>query len=688
MPSPNQDSRPVKVYTALPDNTLLFSSLSGTERVSELFEYDLVLVSENAEIDPADLLGTDLTVELELPAGGSRFFHGYVADCADAPGEGELVGYELSIRPWLWFLTRTADCRIFQDTSVPDIIRQILGEEGFTDVESDLTESYRPWTYCVQYRETDFNFISRLMEQEGIHYYFRHEQGLHTLVLGDGGSGHQTFPNYAEVPLFPPDGMEHRDRDHLSEWCLRKHLRPGRFAVRDFNFEMPDADLELQASSTTTHARFDFEVYDYPGEYPEREAGRMRARLLLEESDTQHEHAGGAGNVRGLLAGNCFTLTGAERERDNREYLVTGTECSFASSNFRSGSEGSLKFHCQITATGSDRPYRAPRRTPKPFVQGPQTAMVVGPSGEEIWTDKYGRVKLQFHWDRYGISDENSSCWVRVSQLWAGQGWGAMHVPRIGHEVIVEFLEGDPDRPIITGRVYNGDNPVPHALPANATQSGIKSRSSAGGNAANFNEIRMEDKKGEEELYIHAEKTHTNVTEESRSESVGADRSLSVGHDKSETIGNDKTITVDGKHTETIDKATEIKIKTGSYTHKVLANTATYTVKGKVTETYSDAHDTIVAKEVLIDSTGKTVTIHAADSIKLHSGAASIELKKDGTILISGKTVSITGTAEASVGVGTQNVKYDNAKVTTSGAAISTTAVGVHELTGALIKIN
>jgi len=670
VPTATQQHRPVKVFTALDDDVLLFGSMSGTERLSTLFDYTLTLVSERDDIDPASLLGTDLTVELELTAGGVRHFHGHVADFGDAPREeGDLYAYSLTLRPWMWFLTRTADCRIFQDMSVPDIVREITGDAGFTDIDDELTESFPPWNYCVQYRETDYAFVARLLEQEGIHYYFRHERGRHALVLADGGSGHETVPNYADVPLLPPDSIERRERDHLVEWRVGRYFHTGRFAVGDFNFETPSANLVAERWGSVEHVRADFEVFDYPGEHTDKAQGDTRAKVLLDAADSRREIARGHGTARGLQAGSRFALSGSPRASDNDEYLVVASTCTFAFDNFRSsGGDGGMTFGCDVEATAAHAPWRPARTTPRPIVRGPQTAIVVGPSGEEIWTDRFGRVKLQFHWDRYGGADENSSCWVRVSQLWAGKGWGAMHVPRIGHEVIVEFLEGDPDRPIVTGRVYNGENAVPHPLPASATQSGIKSRSSKGGSAANFNEIRMEDKKGAEQLYVHAEKDQVNVVEN--------DESTAVGHDRSVTVTNHLKTTV----------------SEGDEEHKVETGTSLHEVKGAVTETYEATQSTTVSSDLTIRSTGGVFELHAdsanvlvkaATNIKLETGASTIEMDAGGNITIQGVNVAIEGTATVSIAgaiiTSEASVKHDTkgVLVMSEGSATNTVKGGV-----------
>ena len=655
-----QDNRAVKVYTPLPDNTLLFSSMTGSERISTLFDYRLELITENVEVDLDNILGKDITVQLDytpsdyVSPGSSRYFHGIVASCGLISSTDSFMHYEFSVRPWLWFLTRTADCRIFQETSVPDIIEQVLSESGFSDYEVNLSGSYETWRYCVQYRETDYNFLSRLMEQEGIYYYFKHENGKHTLMIVDGYGGHTTLPGYAEVPYFPVGGNLIRERDHIQQWQLSKQLQPGKFATKDFNFEIPKTNMLAQKPMAGSHAKANYEIYDYPGEYPSSTGepkvgnGETVAKIRMEELAVQHEIASGSGNAEGLSAGYLFKLTNCEIGSQNREYLILESQCSFSLDDYRSNSSGEMNFHNNISAISSKQQFRAPRMTPKPMVQGPQTAVVVGPSGEEIWTDKYGRVKLQFHWDRYGKSDENSSCWVRVSQVWAGQGWGSIHIPRIGHEVIVEFLEGDPDRPIITGRVYNGDNGVPYDLPANQTQSGIKSRSSKKGATANFNEIRMEDKKGDEELYIHAEKDMNVVVEN--------DKTLKIGFDKKDK--GDYTVDVKNDRTATVDSGNDtLLVKKGNrYTTVSSGDFITVVSRGdKDTTVKKGDQNTEVSKgdqNVEVSKGNQTTKIGQGDqktevslgnhSLKVSAGSSKIEAMQKITLKVGSNSIEIS----------------------------------------------
>ncbi|MCU7920860.1 MAG: type VI secretion system tip protein VgrG [Candidatus Thiodiazotropha sp. (ex Dulcina madagascariensis)] len=550
-----QSNRQLQIKTPLGPNELLILKMEAREELGRLFEFTVDLLSENESVAHDDLLGKKMTVEMDMVNTSKRYFDGYVSQFTQIGHMAYFAHYRATLRPWLWLLTRTSDCRIFQYKTVPDIIKAVFRDNGFTDFEDRLSSAYREWEYCVQYRETDFNFVSRLMEQEGIYYYFKHVAGKHMLILCDDYSSHSVLEAYSEIPYLPPtEAGSSRWTDYIHSWKFTKSVQPGRYAHTDYDFKKPKSDLSANAPLPRSHPYADFEIFDYPGEYEKTPDGETYARNRIEEIQSGYELLEGKGNARGVTTGGLFTLTEHPRGDQNKEYLITAAMHYLHSDAFESVpeiAEGPV-YACEFSCSDSKDSYRPARITPKPMVQGPQTAVVVGKSGEEIHTDEYGRVKLQFHWDRYGSNDENSSCWVRVAQVWAGKNWGAMHIPRIGQEVIVDFLEGDPDRPIITGRVYNADQMPPYDLPANMTQSGIKSRSTKGGNTNTFNEIRFEDKKGSEELYIHAEKNHKNITESSRTEQVGYNRSLTVGHDKTETVNNDKTINIVKNHTETI----------------------------------------------------------------------------------------------------------------------------------------
>ncbi|MBC3348962.1 MULTISPECIES: type VI secretion system tip protein TssI/VgrG [Pseudomonas] len=536
----NQASRLAKITSPLGPEVLLLKDMGGGEELGRLFNYELQLHSLDNAIDLNQVLGKPMCVSLQLDGGGERHFHGIVSRFSQNVDQGQFASYQATLRPWLWLLTRTSDCRIFQNLTIPQIIKQVFRDLGFSDFEDALSRPYREWEYCVQYRETSFDFVSRLMEQEGIYYFFRHEQGRHVLVLADAYGAHTTVPGYGSVPYYPKNEQQ-RERDHIHDWHLAQEVQPGSLELNDYDFQRPSARIDVRSAMPRPHTAGDYPLYDYPGTYVQSQDGEHYARTRIEALQTLHEQVELAGNARGLGSGHLFSLTGFTRQDQNREYLIVGARYYVSQESGETGGGApSAQFESSLTCIAAQQSYRPLPTTHRPIVKGPQTALVVGPKGEEIWTDQFGRVKVHFYWDRHDQSNENSSCWIRVSQSWAGKNWGSMQIPRIGQEVIVSFLEGDPDRPIITGRVYNAEQTVPYDLPANATQSGMKSRSSKGGTPANFNEIRMEDKKGAEQLYIHAERNQDIVVEVDESHSVGHDRNKSIGHNETVTIGNNR----------------------------------------------------------------------------------------------------------------------------------------------------
>ncbi|WP_455203662.1 type VI secretion system Vgr family protein [Kaarinaea lacus] len=469
-----QDQRQFSVSTPLEQDVLLFYRMSAIEELGRLFKYEVELLSEDANINLDDVLGKVISVNVELADNKRRSFHGYVSRIQYLGMQDEFHLYHATLRPWLWFLTRSADCRIFQTKTVPDIIKEVFRDFGFSEFEDQLSANYKQREYCAQYRETAFAFISRLMQQEGIYYYFKHDDQQHSLVLADSISAHSRVPENEQIPFYPKQEHERREADHLDDWYVSRDYESQRYTLNDFDFTKPKASLEVREN--VEDGRDDYEIFDYPGEYSELEDGQAVARTRAEQLQSQFERVHGKGNVRTLCVGDLFELTNYPRDDQNKEYLITHARYFLHSDAYTSKttSKSSPPYRCVITAIDSSHSYRSPRTTPRPKVPGPQTAIVVGPKGEQVWTDKYGRVKVQFHWDRYGKKDENSSCWVRVSQNWAGKRWGGMHIPHIGQEVIVDFLEGDPDRPLITGRVYNADNMPPKVLPGEKSKSIIR----------------------------------------------------------------------------------------------------------------------------------------------------------------------------------------------------------------------
>jgi type VI secretion system secreted protein VgrG len=702
--TPNE--RSIKLTTSwLPEGVLLLEHATLTEELGRPFEFHLDLLSTKKDLAVRDAMwsgmsiSVDLPASLNLPTGGTRYFNGYVTSFARGEFRGEYTRYRATLRPWFWLLSRVSDCRIFQNMTVPEIVKKVCSDLGFDDVDASLLhETYRTLEYVVQYRETSFNFISRLMEQEGIYYFFRHtKEGLHILVLAESAASHVAVKGYETVTYLPPEALQQGSRggdEHIARWQVSRQVQALNFTLDDFNFETPRAGLRVNVPANIPADEDSgdaFELYDYPGLYGTAEEGNKVVKLMMEERRAQVERATGGGNARGLTAGALFKLGNYTVDDQNKEYLILSTTCTLTPNVFESGTQTpGPEFDCSFVAMDSQRPFRTARKTPKPVVQGPQTAIVVGEDKEEITTDKYGRVRVQFNWDRVGTFNQDSSCWVRVAQVWAGQAWGAMHIPRIGQEVIVEFLEGDPDRPIITGRVYNFDNMPPYKLPDNKTQSGIKSRSTKGGGPSNFNEIRFEDKKGSEEFHIQAEKDYSALVKANQSITVGGDRTLSVTgketititkkekqvykDEREMTVAQTDTETITGKHTGTYNGGRELIVEKFDDTTVNSANKNT-TVHGQFNIT-ADEHFKVaqgknqlyIKDQVYVESVGEIqlkndkghldmaagkFTVTSSDEITLTCGSASISLKKDGTIEIKGIKTTVIGSSEVDVNGGT-----------------------------------
>jgi type VI secretion system secreted protein VgrG len=531
----DQSKRQIGIDTPLGANVLVLRNFTATEELGRLFQIDAELLSENFQISFPQIVGQNVTIRLNTIQAAPRFLNGHVRAFRQTGAVGRLARYQAVIVPKLWFLTRSADCRIFQNKKVPDIVKEVLKERGITEIEDTLTVSYPQWEYCVQYRETDFNFVSRLMEQEGIHYYFKHAQGTHTLVLADGDSTHPTFPGYADMS-FHQAGRGVVNRQGITEWTMAQELQPGSYVLNDYNFEKPKTDLKAPANIDRQNVESKHELYDYPGEYDKFDEGKRYARTRIEEVQSGFETAYGGGDVRGVAAGFKFKLDGVARADQIDNYLVVSTITQAESESFlpNGGPDGTAAFGCSFTAVRASTPFHPARLTPKPIIQGAQTAVVTGPKGEEIHTDKFGRVKVQFFWDRKGKKDENTTCFIRVAEPWAGKRWGSTFTPRIGQEVVVNFLEGDPDQPLIIGSVYNGDQMLPYLGEGldpkhkhDPKVSGIKSCSTKGGEG--FNELRFDDNKGKEQIFLHAEKDLDTLVRNDTRTDVGGSMNLTVG---------------------------------------------------------------------------------------------------------------------------------------------------------------
>ncbi len=674
-----QDNFPVQVTSPPAAGALLFERMSCSERLSEPYHIDVSVVSERDDVGADLLLGLPVTVKVMLPGKSARPFNGLVTrfvrtgeqTLGQTQTQRQLYRYQLRLQPWLWFLSRTADCRIFQNQTVKGIFEAVVKGHGFSDYKLQLTGEYQPMDYCVQYRETDLNFLSRLLEAAGIFYFFEHQDGKHIMVLADDGSAFKTAAGYDKVPFVKAQSGR-TTTDSIDSWSVEQVVQPGVFATTDYNFETPNQSLLQSMSRSRPYAHSGFEVFDFPAEPPVLQAtgvGQV-AKLRLDEAQAAYErYHGASSDCGGLRTGAKFRLIDHPQGSFNTpDYAIVGTEHTIISNQYASG-DGSHNFSVTVEAIDAKTRFRPARITPKPIIQGAQTAVVVGLAGEEIYTDKYGRVKVQFPWDRYGKKDENSSCWMRVAQVWAGKNWGAMHIPRIGQEVLVSFLEGDPDRPIITGRVYNASLMPPYDLPGNKTQSGIISRSSLNGSPDNFNEIRFEDKKGSELLNVQAEKDFNSL--------VKNDETTEVKHDRTDKVGNNETVTIEKDQSTTIN---------GQETRKV-AKDRTTNIDG--TEKLT------VGKDQKIN-VGATFELVAADEISLTTGQSKLVMKKDGTIELKGMTITVEGsqsvTVKGNVGVTVQvsstSVKLDPAQLKLAATMIGINGSAQTQVQGAIIQVS
>lgn len=623
-----QSDRPISVTTPLGGDTLLFNRLTAYEELGRLYRFEVELLSEDPGILLEDVLAKPFTVKLAVGE-SDRFFHGICTSFALIGMVQERFLYQAVLQSRVWLLTRTANCFVYQDLddmTGPGLVKEVLRRNGFTDLKDELTGSYRTIEYCVQYRETDFNFISRIMEQEGLYYFFEHEDGKETLVLADSVSSHSTVADYDTVPFFPPVQSQRREREHFQHWRLSGSVQTGAVALRDYDFEKPRADMQVRASVPREHSEAEHEFYDYPGDYVEASPdGARYAQVRAEELAANHQRLEANGNVRGLMAGALFTLEGSPRESLNQEYLVVSHTLIAQQGEYSSGggTAGEELLTSRITAIRSQDQFRSARITPKPFVQGPQTAIVTGKSGEPVWTDSYGRVKVQFHWDREGGFDEKSSCWVRVSQNWAGKNWGGMFIPHTGQEVIVEFLEGDPDRPIITGRVYNADNMPPLKLPDAKNQSII--RDDFG------NELVFDATPGGEHIELHSPSHASSMTigrsvewatkSDSRSYTNGTATSMTVGSTVDVFAGNKVALT--GGSAESLQVGVKVDVFIGAAIALGVAWKMNFDVTGSFNLNYSYSYTYCANKETKVN---KRTYVRSSSGDIVHDSMGKVRL--------------------------------------------------------------
>jgi len=640
---------------------LYFGKMSGVESLSEPFCYEMHLLSSSQKVPLRDLVGTSLQLKMSVSDTYSRYFHGVITSVSHLGGNRSYSHFVATVRPKFWLLKQTSDCRIFQDKTIRDIIVELLNDHG-VEVKDRLTGTYPKLEYCVQYRESTFDFISRWMEKAGIYYYFAHSAGKHEIVLADSSSSHDKIAGIAQLPFRAAEAT-YRELESVWKFEPRRAVTSGDLVLNDYDFTKPRSALESRYSNPADYELEQGELYDYPGKYTETDVGRTYSLAALESRQVDDDLSYGEANGSGMTAGGLFELDSFPTDSVNDEYLIVHAEIEIEAVDFEGNAKtaiatgGSVDRHFQVrfrTILGTHQ-FRATQKTPRPLIGGPQTAVVVGPQGDEIYTDSYGRIKVQFHWDRLGKKDENTTCWLRVAQTWAGSNWGTIFIPRVGQEVVVQFLEGDPDQPLVTGSLYNADQMPPYTLPENMTQSGIKTRSTKSGDAKTFNELRFEDKKDKEQIYLHAERDFDRVVENNDT--------LKVGFDKKDP--GDQTVDIYNNRTVTVEEGDEkLTVKKGK---------RDTTIKDNDSLTVESGNETITVKQgdFTLDIKAGKGTIQAAQSLTLKVGGSSIKIEP-AKITISAPQVVVSGSAKASVQAPIAEVK----------------ASGILTLQGSLAKIN
>jgi type VI secretion system secreted protein VgrG len=680
-----QESRICQIVACPGLDDVVVRRFSGREAISEPFRFDLEVVSRDPEVDLAPLLGASITFGVMLSSGGMRSFNGVVDQVGHLEDDLTSAIYHLQLVPWTRLLELRSNCRVFQEMAVPDIVEAVLADHSARDYVWRLEGDYRQRGLCVQYRESDWDFVARLLEEEGIAYHFEHENDHHVLVFCDSAGQRLACPDQPTALFRTAQDADSSPSDPsqemVQEFRLERSLTSGRCLLADFNYLDPGASLEAGASADlAAEVNRELEDYEYPGGFvklgaeddPKLPFGETLAGLRAEALDALTVHAYGETDCRGFQAGFTFELENHLRQDCLMAWLLLEVHHELDQSGTLSTTAGGRpSYRNTIVCMPADLPFRPARRTARPVVKGPQTAFVTGPQGEEIHTDKHGRIKVAFHWDRYGRRDGSDSCWVRVAHGWAGAGWGAQFTPRIGQEVVVEFLEGDPDRPLVTGSVYNGKNTIPFETP---TQSGIRTRSSKEGSAANCNEIRFEDKKDEEDLFIQAERTMTINVKQAATTDIGTDETVTVGRNRSATIeendstavGQDQDVSVNGNRTLAVE------------------NDQVHEVKG------NDSHS--VGGDEVIDVTGDTtisatkIILSGSSAVRLEVGGSYIEITAGG-VTINGAKLEMEGSAEA--GLSAPLVKINGDMSTEiSGTMVKMEGSATTVIKGGVVQIN
>lgn len=638
-----------------------FRSARIVESLSENSTATVHLESDVATLCADDFLGKNLCLCFETREQQKRFFDGVVVEMEQSSmAVSGRCSYRLELKSWPWLLSKNQEFRIYQHKSVPAIVAEVIGRHSHTSVRfSDRTMSAkRVWEYVVQFGESDLNFIRRILEQEGIYFYFEHTENQHTLVLVDSMTSHSTYPGYDSL-VYKPGALGGRlsSEEIISSMSLRKLIEPPRHAHSDYNFKTPSTSLLVNSHGKSESYNSAFEVFEYPGEYSDEAEGVHYSKLRQEEAQARQQLFSGSTSARGVSVGHLLTSVCKDNPAFSKSLLIVSTMLAIYEAEPEAGGGAQSDFDCQFEAIESAQPFRPERKSKKPYVKGPLPAVVVGPEGREIHTDEFGRVKIQFYWDRYGKRNQDSSCWVRVATPAAGRGWGFIAVPRIGQEVVVSFEEGDPDRPLITGVAYNAEQNVPYSLPDHKTVSGWRTQSSEQGTPSNFNELRFEDKIGSEYVWFQAEKDYLSLIKNNSNTEIGGNSNNLVHGNLIEEIKADVSRTVLGQVSQQIEKALHLTVN-----DDLLAN-----VQGLL--------GLINQGQIAVSTTGQ-LSLKSQGSTDLDaSGNLNLSTAAQGN-LKAGSSLRLTAGSSLSLNVGGSSITISAAGIVLSGPSISVGAGG------------
>ncbi|CCJ91493.1 type VI secretion system tip protein VgrG [Cronobacter turicensis] len=708
-----------RISVQLPVDGLLFWKLSGHEALSQNFALSLVVLSTDARIDRGTLLGQPVTItiptkDLLKP----RYFNGKITGIAVSAVElsgSRYAAYTLSVESDLWPMQRDRNLRIFQEQTVPQIIKTLFAEYH-VNVTDALVDNYRSWDYCVQYQESSFDFISRLMELEGISYYFKHEKDRHTLVLVDTAEHYQPTEGYEIIPYQHTFSGGSTMTEGIAQWAIGEVVTPGLYSLDDYDFRKPNAWLHQARQNPASPQPGKIDVYEWPGRFVEHSHGEAYARIRQQRWQVEHQRINGTATAIGIAPGKTFVLNNAPFFSDNGEYLTTEAHYQFEENRYASGDDNNTIHKIDFSVIPSKVIFRPAQKIPWPRTYGPQTAKVVGPQGETIWTDRYGRIKVKFHWDRYGKGDDTSSCWVRVSSAWAGQGFGGVQIPRVNDEVVIDFINGDPDRPIVTGRVYNESRMPPWELPNDATRMGFMTRSKDG-NKDNASYLFFEDRAGSETVDLHSERDMNISVENDKAINIDGHRLTKIGKTQSDEVVGDASFYYQAKRTTIVDKeetatfnqgqatlisnGRKLKITDGGDVSNIIGNVATL-IEGSVDTTIKSGWNYLTLEDgsmwVKISTGGRRVEIQDGDELVVHNGGRKNTVKGGVDTTITGDwtqkvtkgniTISTpdTITIKGDTKVDIQSPDWFEFKGVSVGVKINETSFGLTEIASRAFK--